>query len=1332
MDEKNNLVNIIEEPVTIYADVASIDTDLQEEVAEVNVQDEALPFIEAEDVDAVDIEMEEAFPFVTTGALDTAMNDKDVLLDGGIATEKNNDTISLQELLDISAEGGAVSHTLLHGREMSNQHPISAISDLEDRLNTLGAAERVYSSSNGLGEFRRWHDGNPKGENRSGYFVSIVPGTDEIEICDATHDVYGISVNSSGFIGSQNTLYQKGQEIVNNYDNSTSYAIVGIVGAMRVRTDGKARNGDYVVPNEYGEATLSDNNYGYKVLSQGSYPSYEYVTIGITPQSDALSRLQSSVAGGDLGDILIKIENVENGLGDLDIKVDASKEDIEDILGEIGDLQIKVTTAEDVANAAKESAESAKQTAIQAAAEANQAAQDARDAADGALNSANQALSDAMGLRQQLQPVLEWSDDEGLSSGAQGFVTQADADHALLASLIVGDFPDGTNLAAIIQKVDKNGAMIQHLVSHIDKYSVGLYSVTYGLTYNEARSILSQEHIYVPTITHEEVMDIIDDESGEVVGQYKFTFEKPETHAYSYKWIPFKADDSESGKWERQERIVPTVTTYIDEKDTIDGTNKLAVDDLCYCKDDITNVPDGMQPLKAENLYIWNGYMWDWVASADSNYQSRIITSMRQTDQSIISDVVALDGRATGIEQNVNSITTRVNDAEGNISTIKQEVGDIQSTISTINGNISSLQQHADETTASFTAITMGTFPQKVLGPIITTPPEPYNEGKKYTMPPTWDDDAGIFVFDESYASDDGVYYFDAEYSQDQTKYCYVSDDGYYIYTVGKEVTAMIDNRITENEASINTLVAFKEETAERVDELDKEVQTNTESIAGVEEKANKNEASITSLASRYYHAMLSVSKTEVPVYGENKYTEEPTWNSITGKYEFDNNKKSEDGNYYMVDENSQSYCKVVTQSDGTVLYETYGLVGGSIAAVQQKVDANSSSIGLVVERVENVIDEDGNLTDESISGKGSIIIEAINGESTAQIEADRVNIAASKVFSAIVDNGTITPASIVAAINNSESSVKIGANHVSITADDIDFTASKTFGVIVGDDGVVDPEKIVTAINATDSSVIISAEHLDLTGVDIDMTGYVTLYDLEHNSSTKINGDYITTGKIKAKYLDLYGLTVTNIDTNAITFAVSDKGEVTINAKVTMGAGSTIDWGTVSTKDSSTDGIIRNPSILANLANINAGNAETVARKIARGEYAEVDLTQNTFISGTSISSPNIYGGLIYGANILWGNSAALGCLSRTKGDMSNPDGTITQTDLVHMWTTDGIFIEARGGGLRLQSSNGIYLQNYPANVHILKADYGTYKEWYTLPEWLKANVSSVAAVFG
>lgn len=1261
-----------------------------------------------QNIDIIDIEMDQAFPF---------------------------------------AGDGSLSHTLLGGREASDQHPITSIKGLKDALDDLGTTERVYSNGNGLGEYRRWYDGNPKGEDRSGYFVSIVPGTDEIEICDSTHDVYGISVSQSGFVGNQNSLYKKGNVLVNNRSNDTSYAIVGIIGAMRVRTDGTAINGDYVVPNMYGEATPSKNKYGYKVISTNNYASGNFVTIAITPQSDALSRLESSVAGGDLGELLIKIDTVERDVNGLEVKVDASAKDVQDILGELGNVRDVATTAEQVAKSAKTDAEDAQAVAIQAKDEALQAAQDARDAADGAIKSANDALSSAKDLSDDLSPILSWETTNGESNGVQGFVTQVNGDHTLLASMMTGNFPTGESLSAIIQKVDKHGAAIQHLTSHIDKYSVGLYSLTYGLTYNEATSILTQEHVYVPTTAREENLSVLNAD-GEIVETKTFIFEKPEEHLYSYKWIP------ENGTWERQTRLVYVSTVYIDAADAGLG---IAVDDLWYCINDVLDVPEGVAPFECGSLYIWTGSMWSWVASIDDNYQSRIITNMRQTEASIISDVVALDGRTTSAEQNIEKITTRVSDAEGNISTINQEISTINSTIATANGNISSLQQQANDTDASITAIASGTFPQ-VYREFAGTAPEAV-DGKKYIMPPAWDDDTGEFVFYGDVV-ENGVYYF---YSEDKTKYCHVRDNGYDIYTVGKETTAMLDDRVSATEASITALAEFDTET--------------TESLANITERVEENEASITFLTSRYNHILIGVHTEEVPVVGDYKYTKEPEWNSVTGEYEFDLADRSEDGAYYMADEDNQSYCKVITLEDGTMLYEIYGLVGGSLAAVEQKVDENSSSIGLVVERIENVVDESGNLTDESIAGKGSIIIQAINGESMATINADRIKLTGTDSITLTVANAATTAEnnaeataqtlasqaetnakeytdeelkdystttemnsainqkadSIASSVNTTlknystttamNSAIEQKANNITSTVastyatkDSLGSyaTTTKVAQVEQKVDANASSIKLVVENNAVKGSILVEAinnqSSATISANKINLNGYVTVSSLGANGTTIIDGSRITTGLIKSSNYSYTSGTYStagmqiNLSNGALTsknFAIDASGNAYFKGQINATSGyigSNTGW-SITSNGMWNGGTEAAPTLYFGTAGVNAtinGLSRTHILKLgnnfgvmadgsvfASGANIVSALIASSTLLQTNISACNVFGKL----SLLNTNSAALLFKYDDSKILSSIDAYMSDSKYYTRWHTDDSNIESV---IKIHSGNG------------------------------------------
>ena len=136
---------------------------------------------------------------------------------------------------------------------------------------------------------------------------------------------------------------------------------------------------------------------------------------------------------------------------------------------------------------------------------------------------------------------------------------------------------------------------------------------------------------------------------------------------------------------------------------------------------------------------------------------------------------------------------------------------------------------------------------------------------------------------------------------------------------------------------------------------------------------------------------------------------------------------------------------------------------------------------------------------------------------------------------------------------------------------------------------------------------------------------------------------------KFTADYLDLYGITITNKYTGAVTFKVDgSSGEVTINGKVTMGAGSSIDWYTVTEKNIQWSEAYS----MASTANTNANQAKsdaayaydeaTAAWSRANDAYYERCTDQNVFNVLTSggtkfgIFSDSTYGRLYINANYI------------------------------------------------------------------------------------------------
>lgn len=270
---EDKIIQVKEEPVKVETEIKSTTTEIDEASQDVEVQAPTPSSFSVEDANIIDIEMDEAFPYMP----------------------RNN----VEDLK------GTTNHSLLDGRELPNQHPISAISNLKEELDEIKSLKRVYSSENGFGEFRKWDDENPKWEDRSGYFVKLIGGTENVAICTNQDDVYGVSVIHSGFVG--------GQDISDKSDDPL-YALVGITGVLRVRTDGTATTGDYIVPNELGVATKSENNCGYKVISTGSYASYEYLTIAVTPQNDKINKIYGTLmdAEGSFGNIVVRLGEVES------------------------------------------------------------------------------------------------------------------------------------------------------------------------------------------------------------------------------------------------------------------------------------------------------------------------------------------------------------------------------------------------------------------------------------------------------------------------------------------------------------------------------------------------------------------------------------------------------------------------------------------------------------------------------------------------------------------------------------------------------------------------------------------------------------------------------------------------------------------------------------------------------------------------------------------------------------------------------------------------------------------------------------------------------------
>lgn len=191
-----------------------------------------------------------------------------------------------------------------------------------------------------------------------------------------------------------------------------------------------------------------------------------------------------------------------------------------------------------------------------------------------------------------------------------------------------------------------------------------------------------------------------------------------------------------------------------------------------------------------------------------------------------------------------------------------------------------------------------------------------------------------------------------------------------------------------------------------------------------------------------------------------------------------------------------------------------------------------------------------------------------------------------------------------------------------------------KKGSINIGGNFIVDEQGNLTARRGTFAGTLVAAKG--------SFGGVVQAEDfLDPYGNSMLTGD-----KFKADYLDLYGLTVSNKSTGAVTFAVSSNGLVTINGSVTMGAGSSINWAQVSNQN-----INSNPAY--SMAN-DAYNLADEAYDYADDAYSRADRAykladsiempgyiKSTYIDQTTIRSPVIEGGEFYGEefNIIAGS---------------------------------------------------------------------------------------------
>ena len=133
----------------------------------------------------------------------TTLESEDVAVETGVTVIETPVAevfeMEMSEAFPAISEGDVLNHALLNNRDLHDAHPISAITGLRDELDEIERIKTVYAAKTNVANYYQWYNA---AYNECGYFVSIVPNTSMIRICEGC-DIFGVSVSDAGFIGGQ-------------------------------------------------------------------------------------------------------------------------------------------------------------------------------------------------------------------------------------------------------------------------------------------------------------------------------------------------------------------------------------------------------------------------------------------------------------------------------------------------------------------------------------------------------------------------------------------------------------------------------------------------------------------------------------------------------------------------------------------------------------------------------------------------------------------------------------------------------------------------------------------------------------------------------------------------------------------------------------------------------------------------------------------------------------------------------------------------------------------------------------------------------------------------
>lgn len=539
--------------------------------------------------------------------------------------------ISIEEGVGYVA-GASGLHSTLPDRNDPNQHVITAITGLREELDYIESPRVIESNGINVATYYKWKD---TAYDTHGYFVSVVDG-DKIQICNGS-DIFGVVVESAGFIGNQ-TIPKR--------DNS--YGLVVTSGLVDVRCELDVEVGDSVTSNNDGKAAKTTTECGYTVIATEEKHGVNYAVISLGVQActtDILGKKLNVLSDrvSDVEDDLVATMNAANeAYNKANACATSTKEAVEivgdmstiveDLSGKVSDTIIAAEQARNLANLASVSAEASRQEAVKVA---NDALANVNDLLDGlepisswgvvddyitvdTWNSDGKDISKTYYTKDTKLYYFyyngKWESVSQLTRGAEYLTTYIKNDVATKAEIYTVEKMTEENKSII----EKSAESIQSMVSSVDKYSVGEFSQSYGLTYEQAKSILTKGMIYVPT-----------KHSKERSHSEKFEDTKEENYFTPGGYYEWDGDD-----WIEHSNSV----AFFSEEPNPTRTLK-------YWYIDSNDAPEGYEP---HSLYACNDG-WQKVAMLSGNANSRLVSMITQTANEIGLEITNATGDYSGL-----------------------------------------------------------------------------------------------------------------------------------------------------------------------------------------------------------------------------------------------------------------------------------------------------------------------------------------------------------------------------------------------------------------------------------------------------------------------------------------------------------------------------------------------------------------------------------------------------------------------------------------------------------------------------------------------------------